>query len=56
MRAAGISPALIYAYEETGLIVTQENGRLTRTSSSANSTRRCASTHDLGLGETSKLG
>jgi hypothetical protein len=28
MRAAGISPALIYAYEETGLIVTQENRRL----------------------------
>jgi hypothetical protein len=27
MRAAGISPALIYAYEETGLIVTQENRR-----------------------------
>ena len=28
MRAAGIRPALIYAYEETGLIVTQENRRL----------------------------
>jgi hypothetical protein len=28
MRAAGISPALIYAYEETGLIVTQKNRRL----------------------------
>jgi hypothetical protein len=28
MRAAGVSPALIYAYEETGLIVTQENRRL----------------------------
>ena len=28
MRAAGIKPALIYAYEETGLIVTQENRRL----------------------------
>ena len=28
MRAAGIAPALIYAYEETGLIVTQENRRL----------------------------
>jgi hypothetical protein len=28
MRKAGISPALIYAYEETGLIVTQENRRL----------------------------
>ena len=27
MRAAGIRPALIYAYEETGLIVTQENRR-----------------------------
>jgi hypothetical protein len=28
MRAAGISTALIDAYEETGLIVTQENRRL----------------------------
>jgi len=28
MRAAGIRPALIYAYVETGLIVTQENPRL----------------------------
>jgi hypothetical protein len=28
MRAAGIAPALIYAYEETGLIVTQENRSL----------------------------
>jgi uncharacterized protein YllA (UPF0747 family) len=28
MRAAGIPPALIYAYEETGLLVTQENRRL----------------------------
>jgi hypothetical protein len=28
MRAAGIRPALIYAYEETGLIVTQENRRM----------------------------
>lgn len=28
MRAAGIRPALIYAYEETGLIVTEENRRL----------------------------
>jgi hypothetical protein len=28
MRAAGIRPAMIYAYEETGLIVTQENRRL----------------------------
>jgi hypothetical protein len=27
MRAAGIGPALIYAYEETGLIVTEENRR-----------------------------
>src|SRR5258706_9101896 len=25
MRAAGISPALTYAYEQTGLIVTQQN-------------------------------
>lgn len=25
MRAAGIGPALIYAYERTGLIVTREN-------------------------------
>jgi SEC-C motif len=28
MRTAGIRPALIYAYEETGLIVTQDNRRL----------------------------
>lgn len=28
MRAVGIRPALIYAYEETGLIVMQENRRL----------------------------
>jgi hypothetical protein len=28
MRAAGIRPALIYAYEETGLIVAQQNRRL----------------------------
>jgi hypothetical protein len=28
VRAAGISPALIYAYEETGLIVMQESRRL----------------------------
>ncbi|MBA3462068.1 MAG: hypothetical protein H0T46_19060 [Deltaproteobacteria bacterium] len=28
MRAAGIRPALIYAYERTGLIVTRENRKL----------------------------
>ena len=28
MRAAGIRPALIYAYERTGLIVTRENRAL----------------------------
>jgi len=28
MRAAGIRPALIYAYERTGLIVTRENRTL----------------------------
>jgi hypothetical protein len=28
MRAAGIRPALIYAYERTGLIVTRENRHL----------------------------
>jgi hypothetical protein len=28
MRAAGIAPALIYAYEETGLIVAEENRNL----------------------------
>ena len=28
MRAAGIRPALIYAYERTGLIVTKENRSL----------------------------
>jgi len=44
MRAAGIAPALIYAYEETGLIGTQENRSLSQTSSCASSTRRFAST------------
>ena len=28
MREAGVAPALIYAYEETGLIVTTENRRM----------------------------
>ena len=28
MRAAGVRPALIYAYERTGLIVTRENRAL----------------------------
>ncbi len=28
MRAAGIRPAVIYAYERTGLIVTRENRKL----------------------------
>jgi hypothetical protein len=28
MRAAGIRPALIYAYEETGLLVTEQNRNL----------------------------
>ncbi len=28
MRAAGIRPALVYAYERTGLIVTHENRHL----------------------------
>jgi len=28
MRAAGIRPALVYAYERTGLIVTRENRHL----------------------------
>src|SRR4051812_15568956 len=28
MRAAGIAPALVYAYERTGLIVTRENRTL----------------------------
>ena len=28
MRAAGVRPALIYAYERTGLIVTRENRKL----------------------------
>jgi len=28
MRAAGIRPALVYAYERTGLIVTRENRKL----------------------------
>jgi hypothetical protein len=28
MRAAGIRPALVYAFERTGLIVTRENRHL----------------------------
>lgn len=28
LRAAGVRPALIYAYERTGLLVTSENRRL----------------------------
>ena len=55
MRAAGISPALIYAYEETGLIVTQENRRLIPDVELREFDAKVREYHDLGLGETSKL-
>ena len=53
MRAAGISPALIYAYEETGLIVTQENRRLIPDIELREFDAKVREYHDLGLGRRS---
>jgi hypothetical protein len=55
MRAAGIAPALIYAYEETGLIVTQENRSLIPDIELRQFDAKVREYHDLGIGETSKL-
>jgi hypothetical protein len=55
MRAAGISPALIYAYEETGLIVTQENRRLIPDVELREFDAKVREYHDLGLGEAPRL-
>jgi hypothetical protein len=52
MRPAGISPALIYAYEETGLIVTQENRRLIPEVELREFDAKVGEYRDLGLGET----
>lgn len=54
MRAAGIAPALIYAYEETGLIVTQENRRLIPDVELREFDAKVREYHDLGLGENPK--
>lgn len=55
MRAAGISPALIYAYEETGLIVTQENRRLIPDVELREFDAKVREYHDLQLGDDLKL-
>ena len=55
MRAAGIPPALIYAYEETGLIVTQENRSLIPDVELREFDAKVREYHDLGIGEPSKL-
>jgi hypothetical protein len=55
MRAAGIPPALIYAYEKTGLIVTQENRSLIPDVELHEFDAKLREYHDFGLGETSKL-
>jgi hypothetical protein len=49
MRAAGISPALIYAYEETGLIVNQENRRLIPDVDLREFDAKVREYHELGL-------
>jgi len=54
MRAAGISPALIYAYEETGLIVTQENRSLIPDVELREFDAKVREYHDLGIGESPK--
>jgi hypothetical protein len=51
MRVAGISPALIYAYEETGLIVTQENRSLIPDAELREFDAKVREYYDLGLGE-----
>lgn len=54
MRAAGISPALIYAYEETGLIVTQDNRNLIPDVELREFDAKVREYHDLGLSENAK--
>ena len=56
MRAAGIAPALIYAYEETGLIVTQENRNLIPDIELREFDAKVREYHDLHLGDDSKVG
>ena len=55
MRAAGIARALIYAYEDTGLIVTQENRRLIPDIELREFDAKVREYRDLGLGEKPKL-
>ena len=56
MRAAGISPALIYAYEETGLIVTQENRSLIPDIELREFDAKVREYHDLHLDDDPKVG
>jgi hypothetical protein len=56
MRAAGVSPALIYAYEETGLIVTQENRNLIPDIELREFDAKVREYHDLHLGDDPKGG
>jgi hypothetical protein len=56
MRAAGITPALIYAYEETGLIVTQENRNLIPDVELREFDAKVREYHDLHLGDDPKVG
>ena len=55
MRAAGIPPALIYAYEETGLIVTQENRSLIPDVELREFDAKVREYHDLFVNENVKL-
>ena len=55
MRAAGIQPALIYAYEETGLIVTQENRRLIPEADLREFDAKVREYYDLGLDDGPKV-
>lgn len=56
MRAAGIAPALIYAYEETGLIVAQENRNLIPDVELREFDAKVREYHDLHLGDDPKVG
>lgn len=56
MRAAGIAPALIYAYEETGLIVMQENRNLIPDVELREFDAKVREYHDLHLGDDPKVG
>ena len=55
MRAAGIRPALIYAYEETGLIVTQENRQLIPETDLREFDDKVREYYDLNPGDDPKL-